>query len=332
MRAGLPARGPLNSTAGSLHEPTFASLSLAHLRTLDHLLQLKKPQPRGRAPGRQQSALSRQLAHLREAFDDPLLVRQGRGYVLSEHAEALVEPLRQVLEELHALRQPAIFDPARCERRFCLAASDYVAEHMLPLLVAALEREAPGVSLEYRTWQAGQYALLASGEIDLATTLFDESPPNLHGRLLGEDRAVCLMRQDHPLAAQAALSQADYLAYKHVRISGGGDKDSFIDRHLRAQGLQRRVSLEVPFFCATVQVIANSQAVATVPEHIARQLCRLHHLAWRPLGFIDHSQRYWVVWHQRLQASAEHRWLRNRVFELWRQSQFGVQGGHAGLP
>ena len=117
-----------------------------------------------------------------------------------------------------------------------------------------------------------------------------------------------------------------------MRISGGGDKDSFIDRHLRAQGLQRRVSLEVPFFSATVQVIASSQALATVPEHIARQLCRLHDLAWRPLGFIDHSQRYWVVWHQRLQASAEHRWLRNRVFELWRQSQFGVQGGHAGLP
>jgi len=69
-----------------------------------------------------------------------------------------------------------------------------------------------------------------------------------------------------------------------------------------------------------------------VPEHIARQLCRLHDLAWRPLGFVEHTQRYWVVWHQRLQASAEHRWLRNRVFELWRQSQFGVQGGHAGLP
>lgn len=312
--------------------PTFASLSLAHLRTLDHLLQLKNLSHAAERLGVSQPALSRQLALLREAFGDPLLVRQGRGYVLSEHAETMVEPLRQVLEELQALRQPAVFDPARCERRFCLAASDYVAEHMLPLLVAALEQEAPGVSLEYRTWQAGQYALLASGEIDLATTLFDESPPNLHGRLLGEDRAVCLMRRDHPLTAQATLSQEDYLAHKHVRISGGGDKDSFIDRHLRAQGLQRRVSLEVPFFCATVKVVAGSQAVATVPEHIARQLSRLHGLAWRPLGFIDHSQRYWVVWHQRLQASAEHRWLRNRVFELWRQSQFGVQGGHARLP
>ncbi len=302
--------------------PTFASLSLAHLRTLDCLLQLKNLSHAAERLGVSQSALSRQLAHLREAFDDPLLVRQGRGYVLSEYAEALGEPLRQ----------PASCDPARCERRFCLAASDYVAEHMLPRLVAALEQEAPGVSIEYRTWQAGQYALLASGEIDLVTTLFDESPPNLHGRLLGEDRAVCLMRQDHPLTACAALNQDDYLAFKHVRISGGGDKDSFIDRHLRGQGLQRRVSLEVPFFSATVQVIGNSQALATVPEHIARQLSRLHGLAWRPLGFVDHTQRYWVVWHQRLQASAEHRWLRNRVFELWRQSQFGVQGGHADLP
>ncbi|WP_060478450.1 MULTISPECIES: LysR family transcriptional regulator [Pseudomonas] len=312
--------------------PTFATLSLAHLRTLDCLLQLKNLSHAAERVGVSQSALSRQLAHLREAFDDPLLVRQGRGYVLSEHAQTLIEPLRQVLEALHALRQPAVFDPARCERRFCLAASDYVAEHMLPLLVAALEQEAPGVSIDFRTWQAGQYALLASGEIDLATTLFDESPPNLHGRLLGEDRAVCLMRKDHPLAALEQLGQDDYLACKHVRVSGGGDKDSFIDRQLRAQGLQRRISLQVPFFSATVQVLGNSQALATVPEHIARQLCRLHGLAWRPLAFVEHTQRYWVVWHQRLQASAEHRWLRNRVFELWRQSQFGVQGGAAGLP
>ncbi|HEK1768218.1 MULTISPECIES: LysR family transcriptional regulator [Pseudomonas] len=311
--------------------PTFASLSLAHLRTLDCLLQLKNLSHAAERLGCSQSALSRQLAHLRDAFGDPLLVRQGRGYVLSEHAETLVEPLRQVLDELSALRQPAAFDPARCERRFCIAASDYVAEHILPDLVTALEHEAPGVSLEYRTWQAGQYASLASGEVDLATTLFDESPPNLHGRLLGEDRAVCLMAGGHPLAACTTISQDDYLAYRHVRVSGGGDKDSFIDRHLRAQGLQRRMQLQVPFFSAMVQVIGNGQALATVPEHIARQLCRLHGLAWRPLGFIEHSQRYWVVWHQRLQASAEHRWLRNRVFELWRQSSFGVQGGDARL-
>ncbi|WP_312932972.1 LysR family transcriptional regulator [Pseudomonas sp.] len=303
----------------------FASLSLAHLRTLDCLLHLKNLSHAAQHLGCSQSALSRQLAQLRQAFADPLLVRQGRGYVLSEQAEQLRAPLQAVLQSLSTLPQPAAFDPARCTRRFCLAASDYVAEHMLPALVAALEHEAPGVSLSFRTWQAGRYDLLATDEIDLATTLFDDSPANLHGRVLGEDGVVCLMHRDHPLAAVSTLSQADYLAYSHVRICAGGDKDSFIDRHLREQGLQRRIVLDVPFFTATVQVLASTRYLATLPEHIARQLCQRHPLTWRRLGFVEHSQRYWVVWHQRWHGSPEHRWLRERVFALWRESQFSVQ-------
>ncbi|CAM3862227.1 MULTISPECIES: LysR family transcriptional regulator [Pseudomonas] len=312
--------------------PIFASLSIAHLRALQSMLQLKNLSHAAERLGSSQSVLSRQLAHMREAFDDPLLVRQGRGYVLSERGESLLVPLGQVLAELEALRQPQAFDPQRCERRFCLAASDYIAEHMLPLLVSTLELEAPGVSIEYRTWQPGQYELLASGEVDLATTLFDDAPANLHGRMLGEDRAVCLMHREHPLASKTELTQDDYRAWNHVRISGGGDKDSFIDRHLREQGLSRRISLQVPFYSAAVQVVGSSQALVTVPEHIARQLSRLHPLTWRPLAFVEHTQRYWVVWHQRLHASAEHRWLRNLVFEQWQRSQFGVHGGHAHSP
>lgn len=312
--------------------PTFASLSLAHLHALDTLLQMKNLSHAAERLGSSQSVLSRQLAHMRQAFDDPLLVRQGRGYVLSEQALALVAPLRQVLGELEALRQPQAFNPQRCERRFSLAASDYIGEHMLPLLVNRLAELAPGVSIDYRAWSPGQFECLASGEIDLATTLFDNAPANLHGRMLGEDRAVCLMHRDHPLSEHAALSQDDYRAWGHVRICGGGDKDSFIDQHLRAQGLSRRITLQVPFFSAAVQVVCTSQALVTVPEHIACQLSRLHPLVWRPLAFVQHTQRYWVVWHQRLHASAEHRWFRALVFDLWQQSQFGVTGNYVDSP
>ncbi|MEG0969158.1 MAG: LysR family transcriptional regulator, partial [Pseudomonas sp.] len=153
--------------------PVFASLSVAHLHALDTLLQLKNLSHAAERLGSSQSVLSRQLAHMRNAFDDPLLVRQGRGYVLSERAEALVAPLRQVLAQLDTLRQPETFSPARCERRFSLAASDYIAEHMLPLLMQRLAQQAPGVSIDYHAWQPDQFERLASGEIDLATTLFD---------------------------------------------------------------------------------------------------------------------------------------------------------------
>ena len=72
--------------------------------------------------------------------------------------------------------------------------------------------------------------------------------------------------------------------------------------------------------------------LAIAYEHIARQLSRLHPVVWRPLAFVQHTQRYWVVWHQRLHASAEHRWFRALVFELWQQSQFGVTGNYVDSP
>lgn len=41
-----------------------------------------------------QPAMSASLARLRRHFDDPLLARNGRGYVLTTLAESLVDPVR----------------------------------------------------------------------------------------------------------------------------------------------------------------------------------------------------------------------------------------------
>ena len=62
------------------------------------------------------SAMSHSLAELRELFDDPLLVRAGRGMALTPRAEALRRPLHRVL--LDAKRWCAIgagFDPRHRE-------------------------------------------------------------------------------------------------------------------------------------------------------------------------------------------------------------------------
>ena len=67
----------------------------------------------------------------------PSLYPASSGRLLAFQALEDATGRWDVAQAQQALRQPAVFDPARCERRFCLAASDYVAEHMLPLLVAA---------------------------------------------------------------------------------------------------------------------------------------------------------------------------------------------------
>lgn len=301
----------------------FSSLNLSLLRTLDTILEVRNLSHAALRLDSSQSVLSRQLAHLRDAFGDPLLVRQGREFVLTARAEALIVPLKQVIADLDALSDPGQFNPERCTRTFKLAASDYIAEHMLPILIKRLEQVAPQVSIEYRTWQPARFDLLASGEIDLVTTMLDDAPDELHGRILGEDRPVCVMRNGHPLSGKP-LSEDEYLAWPHVRISGGGDKDSFVDRHLKNTGRQRDIRLDVPFYAAALRVVSEGSMLVTLPEHIAVKLANLYPVTWSPLPFIEHTHRYWVIWHRRTKDAPAHQWFRNLVYELWQASQFGI--------
>ncbi|SCK25490.1 LysR family transcriptional regulator [Vogesella sp. LIG4] len=308
----------------------LSNLSFALLHTLDVLLETRNLSHAALRLNSSQPVLSRQLAQLRQDFDDPLLVRHGREYVLTPRAEALIGPLKHLLAEMEALLSPASFSPERCDRRFELAASDYIADHMLPLLMQRLASSAPHASIRYHTWQARQFDLLASGGLDLITTMLDDVPDELHGKLLGEDRPVCVMQAQHPLSACRSLSEADYLAWPHVRISGGGDKDSFIDHYLSQRRQRRTLQLEVPFYTAALRVVSDSRLLVTLPEHIAASLAQVYPITWRPLGFITHTHRYWVLWHTRTHHDPAHQWFRNQVHELWQDSRFGVSNYHSG--
>jgi DNA-binding transcriptional LysR family regulator len=131
------------------------------------------------------------------------------------------------------------------------------------------------------------------------------------------------MREGHPLCGKA-LSEDDFLAWSHVRISGGGDKDSFVDKYLRSTGRSREILLDVPFYAAAMRVVSDSSMLVTLPEHIAVRLATLYPVVWSPLPFIEHVHRYWVLWHGRTQHAPAHRWFRNLVHELWQESQFGI--------
>ena len=60
-----------------------------------------------------QPAMSAALARLRKHFDDELLVREGRGYVLTPLAERTLPLVQQAIRQAEvALEVPPDFDPA----------------------------------------------------------------------------------------------------------------------------------------------------------------------------------------------------------------------------
>ncbi|XQU08465.1 LysR family transcriptional regulator [Halomonas sp. LY9] len=94
-----------------------------------------------------QPALSHALKRLRDALDDPLLVRTEHGLQPTPRALQLLPIVQQALAALQAgLTPPATFDPATSTRRFTLATTDYFEEVMYPAFLSQLLGYAPGIS------------------------------------------------------------------------------------------------------------------------------------------------------------------------------------------
>ena len=148
-----------------------------------------------------QPAMSAALARLRKWFNDPLLVRQGRGYVLTTLAESLQQPVRDAIGAAEAvLGVREAFDPTRDERAFNVLASDYVALVLLRPLLAELADEAPMVALTVSSVGGDNADRLRRGSADLLIypeDLADDGYSDLSCQKLFDDRFVVVADRDN---------------------------------------------------------------------------------------------------------------------------------------
>ena len=98
-----------------------------------------------------QPAMSRTLARLRDAFDDPLLVRVAGGYERTARAEGLVQPLKQALEKVSLTFAKPTFDPATAIGTFRICTLDYTEVVISPVFMEIITRYAPGIQIEICT-------------------------------------------------------------------------------------------------------------------------------------------------------------------------------------
>jgi DNA-binding transcriptional LysR family regulator len=266
-----------------------------------------------------QSAVSTQLARLRQLFDDPLLIpaASGRGMTPTARALELMEPLHAALRTLESVvrRQPA-FDPLADSRRFVVAASDQcVAVLGVPLMIEWARLAGPGLQLAFVAIESGSLAeRFERGEIDLLLGSAQQVPPTLKARKLYDERFVVAQRKGHPRGT-AAFDLDSYCALEHVLVStSGGSFFGFMDEHLQALGRRRRVALSVQHFTLVPQVLACTDYVATLPcRLVARDLehVNLFELPFDARGFSMHA-----AWHPRNHADPGLVWLCETVAAL----------------
>ncbi len=239
------------------------------LPILDALLTHRSVSGAAAAINLSQPAASRALARLRHLLDDPLLVRGPQGYVLTARATALRPMLADVLHEIGHLitEQPLVL--AQEVRKFTIVMSDANAVLLMPLLIARLARDAPGITISLAAYGRDIPARMGAGEVDIIFALETTPlPPGAASRPLGHDEYAVVVGAAHP-RAETGWQLGDYALWPSVAISLIGDGTSDLDTILARQGGMRRIASVVPNFVTALSIVAATDAVTTVSRAAA---------------------------------------------------------------
>jgi len=301
-------------------------LNLNQLRTLHTLLEERNLTKAAERLLLTQSAISKQLGQLRDYFGDPLLIREGNLYWLSAKAEQLLPKVQHILAEIDSLNDASQFDPKACKRQFRFACTDYVAQFIFPKIVQRLARDAPDIDIAYEMMKPEWMPYLNKRHLDFVAMVNLPVPDNVQSVPLGEDGSVCMMAKNHPLAHLEQPSVEQLLAYPFAVITSGGDKSSFFDRYVETQGHMRRIFIQVPFYLPAFEIVADTDTLLIVPEHIARTAQKTYETTHCAFPFASPVNHYQLCWHVMHDKDKAHAWLRALIATEIEQSIYFAKG------
>jgi DNA-binding transcriptional LysR family regulator len=258
-----------------------------------------------------QSAMSRALERLREMFEDPLLVRNGRGYERTARGERVLREIESLMPRLEDMVRGEKFDPARSQEVFRVAMSDHASMIVLPALLASLRRAATHVKVEVSASGGETYEHVAAGRIDTFLCA-EEAPPSLDSEMLFTVDFVCLVGAALRIRGRR-LTLKQYLEFEHALVEIRKGQQALVDRALAQLGEKRRVALTVPFFVPAIFAIAQTDLILTLPRRLAKLTAGMAGVRVVEAPREIKSFPYFMAWHPRLTNEPAHKWFHEQL-------------------
>lgn len=298
------------------------NLSRVDLNLLVHLDALLAERSVTRAAARVglgQSAMSHNLARLRDLFSDELLTRGPEGLRPTPRALALVEPVRIALAQIQVLvSRDDAFDPRTAERTFSVGLPDSMEILIVPSLLAYLREVAPGIHLRLHNIDSSKLLDdLDADRLDLAVGygVFAQGQAHHKRRLLFTETYLCMFNAERT-GITASISLDDYLRLPHVLTSLRPGERGVVDDALEKLGLRRTVVLTTPRFLAVPSLVARAPVVVTMHARLARFFAAELGLSLSlpPVELQDMAVS--LLWHASYDHDPAHAWLRQMIVRL----------------
>lgn len=293
------------------------SSALQHLdlKTLTGLLYLLEERNVGRAADRlylSQSAMSRLLNRLREAFEDPLFIRTSKGMVPTSKALSLEAPLKQMLEQMAGLMSESEFQPQTSFRTFKIQTTHYQAQTYIPSIAGRFYQEAPSASLEITTLTETSLLNQPEHTVDLVLCSEYIQVPNRFAKtLVGVEKFRCIMSKSHPLAEKDKITLDEYLSCSHILVNMGGPGKIVSDTLLGERARERRFAFKSPYFLAALETVGHTSLLLSTSGLLPDRFRQQFGLVIKDLPLVFPDIRYFLCWPKSIAEDPGIKWFRN---------------------
>jgi DNA-binding transcriptional LysR family regulator len=276
------------------------ALQQLDLKSLAGFIYLMEERHVGHAADRlslSQSAMSRLLTRLRNAFADPLFIRTANGMIPTSRALELETPIKYMLEKMTTLGALSDFQPQTSTRTFRLQTTHYQAQAYVPEIAKRFYQEAPLAVLETST--ITENSLLSQAEHSVDIVLCSEYihvPNSFDKALLGREKFRCIMSNTHPLAQKTNISLDDYLSYGHIQLNMEGSEKPFSETVLEERAKERRFVFRTPYFLAALETVGQTSLLMSTSSFLPERFSQSFGLVIRELPFLSPDPHYYICW------------------------------------
>ena len=263
--------------------------------------------------GVNQSTVSYGLDRLRNALNDPLFVKSGRGIVATDRATLLAPVVRSLVEGFDSLTQARAYAPEEDQRQIAIAANVMELLPMLKTLFDRLEKLAPNSQFKFLELGSRDNTkeLLDQNIVDVVISVRSPSLPNaLNSRMVFRSEIVCFYDADMRGPIE---SIEDFVLADHATIDFGGTAKSTIDMLLEKESLERQIKFRAPNAFALGKMMKGTKLITSMQKALGglalRGLAHCAHPLDVPEAIFD------LVWHKKNDSSPRNTWLRETIIQ-----------------
>ncbi|MCK6264446.1 LysR family transcriptional regulator [Vibrio sp. ZSDE26] len=257
-----------------------------------------------------QPAVSKQLAKLREMFDDPLLVRVGNQLVLTQKAKSIHEKVAGLCEQFRDLIAPDTLNLAEVNQSVTIMLSDYGSPHWMTKIVKRVSQEAPNVTLTCKSWNQENINKLITGEINFALGTLPERHDDYESEQIGELPSSLIANKEHRLFSGEKVENL-IENYPIVKIRGSHKHDATYSHLVK----NNQVLLDEATLWLALETLKHTEAFLIGPSKFINEIDDSRYFQSRELPMLK-LMPVVLSWSRGLTNDLFYCWMKDTIVDI----------------